>query len=93
MLIRQLKQKILVLDGAMGTMIQQLNLVEEEFRGASFIYHSQDTKGNNDTLNITYTNWTACHKLPININSDVYDENKSKSAQIESIRLGKIQVE
>jgi 5-methyltetrahydrofolate--homocysteine methyltransferase len=48
-----LRQKILVLDGAMGTMIQSLGLSEEDFRGKRFKDHPHDLKGNNDLLSIT----------------------------------------
>ena len=43
-----LQQRILVLDGAMGTMIQQLNLQEEDFRGEQFANFPIDLKGCND---------------------------------------------
>jgi 5-methyltetrahydrofolate--homocysteine methyltransferase len=52
-LISILRKRILVLDGAMGTMIQGYNLTEEDFRGNRFKDHSLDLKGNNDLLNIT----------------------------------------
>ena len=45
--------KILVLDGAMGTMIQQYQLREEDFRGARFANHPQDLKGCNEVLSLT----------------------------------------
>ena len=45
--------RILVLDGAMGTMIQQYGLREEDFRGARFANHSFDLKGCNDVLSLT----------------------------------------
>ena len=45
--------RILVLDGAMGTMIQQYGLREEDFRGARFANHSYDLKGCNDVLSLT----------------------------------------
>ena len=48
-----LKERILVLDGAMGTMIQRYNLLEEYFRGEQFRNHTCDLKGNNDLLSIT----------------------------------------
>ena len=48
-----LTEKILVIDGAMGTMIQQHNLTEEDFRGERFKNHPHDLKGNNDLLSIT----------------------------------------
>ncbi len=47
------KEKILVLDGAMGTEIQKYNLTEEDFRGSRFTDLPGQMKGNNDMLNIT----------------------------------------
>ena len=46
-------QNLLVLDGAMGTMIQQYLLREEDFRGARFAQHEGDLKGCNDLLSLT----------------------------------------
>jgi len=48
-----LKEKILVLDGAMGTMIQQYNFSEEDFRGERFKDFPVSVKGNNDLLSLT----------------------------------------
>lgn len=48
-----LKDRILVLDGAMGTMIQSLNLSETDYRGKQFANFHKDLKGNNDLLSIT----------------------------------------
>ena len=45
--------RILVLDGAMGTMIQQYQLREEDFRSVRFVNHSYDLKGCNDVLSLT----------------------------------------
>ncbi len=53
-LIRQLlKERILILDGAMGTMIQQYKLEEEDFRNEQLKDHPKPLKGNNDLLSIT----------------------------------------
>lgn len=48
-----LKEKIMVLDGAMGTMIQTYKLSEADYRGEKFADWKKDIKGNNDLLNIT----------------------------------------
>jgi 5-methyltetrahydrofolate--homocysteine methyltransferase len=48
-----LKQKVLVIDGAMGTMVQGYKLSEEEFRGERFKDHPKPLKGNNDLLCLT----------------------------------------
>ena len=52
-LLNMLEQKIIVFDGAMGTMIQQQALTEDDFRGSSFLEHPSPLKGNNDLLSIT----------------------------------------
>lgn len=48
-----LKERILIIDGAMGTMIQRHTLEEADFRGEKFKNHSHPVKGNNDLLSIT----------------------------------------
>jgi 5-methyltetrahydrofolate--homocysteine methyltransferase len=48
-----LEQRILILDGAMGTMLQRYSLTEEDFRGERFKAHSHDLKGNSDLLVLT----------------------------------------
>lgn len=48
-----LRERIMILDGGMGTMIQQHALSEEDFRGHEFKDHSKPLKGNNDLLSIT----------------------------------------
>ena len=50
---RLFASKIVVLDGAMGSMIQTFKLGEAEFRGAQFKSHAHDLKGNNDLLSLT----------------------------------------
>jgi 5-methyltetrahydrofolate--homocysteine methyltransferase len=52
-ILRLLKEEILILDGAMGTMIQKYPLTEEDFRGERFKDHNSPLKGNNDLLSIT----------------------------------------
>src|SRR5574343_98190 len=48
-----MRERILVLDGAMGTMIQRYKLTEADFRGTRFADHGKDLKGNNDLLQLT----------------------------------------
>ncbi|MFP6665529.1 MAG: methionine synthase [Deltaproteobacteria bacterium] len=48
-----LEKRILIYDGAMGTMVQTYGLSEEDFRGERFADHSHDLKGNNDLLSLT----------------------------------------
>ncbi len=49
----ELAKRILIIDGAMGTMIQRYNLQEEDYRGERFKDWHTDVKGNNDLLSIT----------------------------------------
>ena len=49
----EIKKRILVLDGAMGTMLQQYKFTEEDFRGERFKEYPTPLKGNNDLLSIT----------------------------------------
>ena len=50
---KALQERILVIDGAMGTMIQRYRLTEADYRGARFADWPSDLKGNNDLLCIT----------------------------------------
>ena len=50
---QELKNRILVLDGAMGTMLQEYKFTEEDFRGERFKYYPTPLQGNNDLLSIT----------------------------------------
>jgi 5-methyltetrahydrofolate--homocysteine methyltransferase len=52
-ILEEIKKRILVLDGAMGTMIQQYKLEEEDFRKGWFEDHKSSLKGNNDLLSLT----------------------------------------
>ena len=53
LLEQQLQQRILILDGAMGTMIQRYKLEEKDYRGERFADYAHDVKGNNDLLALT----------------------------------------
>src|SRR5437868_3270468 len=52
-LLRLAAERILVLDGAMGTMIQEMKLDEEGYRGARFDAWNREVRGNNDLLNLS----------------------------------------
>ena len=80
---KELKKKILVLDGAMGTMIQQQKLTEEEFRGERFKNYSCDLKGNNDLLSITKPEVIKnIHKQFIEAGADIIETNTFNSNKI-----------
>ena len=78
-----LEERILVLDGAMGTMIQKYNLSEEDFRGEKFKNHSCDLKGNNDLLSITRPDIIkAIHKEYLDAGADIIETNTFSSTAI-----------
>lgn len=71
-----LKQRILVLDGAMGTMIQRHPLIEEDFRGERFKDHQHPLKGNNDLLSITRPDIIKeIHRLYFEAGADIVETN------------------
>ncbi|CAI5536641.1 unnamed protein product [Closterium sp. Naga37s-1] len=71
-----MRQRILLLDGAMGTMIQRHKLREEDFRGDRWINHSNDLKGNNDILVITRPDVIeGIHTEYLDAGSDIIETN------------------
>jgi 5-methyltetrahydrofolate--homocysteine methyltransferase len=75
-LMDALDQRILVLDGAMGTMLQQYKLQEEDFRGERFANHDSDLKGNHDILNLTRPDVVkAVHAAYLEAGSDILETN------------------
>jgi 5-methyltetrahydrofolate--homocysteine methyltransferase len=78
-----LNERILVLDGAMGTMIQQLNLTEDDFRGDIFKNSDIDLKGCNDLLNLTRPDVVeSVHKAYLDIGADIIETNSFNSNAI-----------
>ena len=78
-----LKERILVLDGAMGTMIQRYKLQEEDFRGERFADHPVLLKGNNDLLNITHPEIIgAIHEKYLVAGADIIETNTFNSNRI-----------
>lgn len=71
-----LKERILVIDGAMGTMIQRYKLEEEDFRGERFKNHNFPLKGNNDILSITRPDIIkAIHRQYLEAGADIIETN------------------
>ncbi len=80
---KKLREKILVMDGAMGTEIQSKKLSEEDFRGNLFKDYSKDLKGNNDLLNLTQPEVIKeIHKSFLNKGSDFIQTNTFNSSSI-----------
>ena len=67
-------RRILVLDGAMGTMIQHRNLTEEDFRGGEFRDHPVRLQGNNDMLALTRPDVIASiHRAYLEAGADIIE--------------------
>jgi len=73
---QELQKRILIIDGAMGTMIQRYHLEEADFRGEHFRNHHSDLKGNNDLLNITRPDIIkAIHAEYLDAGADIIETN------------------
>ncbi len=78
-----LKERILVIDGAMGTMIQRYKLTEADYRGDRFKNWHCDVKGNNDLLNITQPQIIReIHKQYLDAGADIIETNTFSSTAI-----------
>ncbi|WP_305857939.1 methionine synthase [Balneatrix alpica] len=79
----QLSKRILVLDGGMGTMIQQYKLEEEDFRGERFANWHKDIKGNNDLLVLTKPDViSAIHRAYLDAGADILETNTFNATRI-----------
>ncbi len=73
---RALQERILVIDGAMGTMIQAEALEEADYRGERFADHPADVKGNNELLSLTRPDIIAkIHRLYLESGADIIETN------------------
>ena len=78
-----LQERILVIDGAMGTMIQRHKLTEEDYRGTRFANWHSDVKGNNDLLCITQPSIiTGIHLEYLEAGADIIETNTFSSTSI-----------
>ena len=84
MAIREiLKERILIIDGAMGTMIQRHKLEEADYRGERFKDWHTDVKGNNDLLSITQPDIIqGIHELYLEAGADIIETNTFSSTTI-----------
>lgn len=80
---KELENRVLVLDGAMGTMIQRYNLKEEDYRGKKFKDHNIDLKGNNDLLCLTKPSVIKeIHKAYLEAGADIIETNTFNANRI-----------
>ncbi len=95
-LSERLAREILVLDGAMGTMIQRYRLDEAAYRGERFRGHPVDLRGNNDLLSLTHPHLVAdIHQGFLDVGADVIETNTFNSTRIAQAdyRLGDLAFE
>src|SRR5690606_22309676 len=79
----QLRQRILILDGAMGTMIQSYKLNEQAYRGLRFAEHASDLKGNNDLLCLTQPQIISeIHEAYLAAGADIVETNTFNSTAV-----------
>jgi 5-methyltetrahydrofolate--homocysteine methyltransferase len=83
------QERILILDGAMGTMIQRFELGEEDFRSARFRDWQRDLKGNNDLLNLTQPQAIKdIHLAYLRAGADIIETNTFSSTRIAQADYG-----
>ena len=83
LLIQALNNRIVVIDGAMGTMIQGYELTEQDYRGARFKDHPSELKGNNDLLNLTRPDIVgAIHRAFLDAGADIIETNTFNGTEI-----------
>ena len=79
----ELKKRVLVIDGAMGSMIQQYKLTEKDFRGKRFADWHKDLQGNNDLLSITQPQIIkTIHKEYLKAGADIIETNTFSDTKI-----------
>ena len=84
-----LRERVVILDGPRGTMIQTLRLAESDFRGKRFKDHPHDLKGNNDLLNLTRPEIIAdIHRQFIEAGADIIGTNTFNSNRISQADYG-----
>ena len=80
---RTLEARVLLLDGAMGTMIQRYKLTEADFRGERFKDHSRDLRGNSDILILTRPDVIgAIHREYLEAGADIVETNTFSSTAV-----------
>ena len=78
-----MNERILILDGAMGSMLQQYKLQEHDFRGERFKDHPKDLRGNSDLLNLTRPDIvTTIHEKYLEVGADMIETNTFTSTSI-----------
>lgn len=88
-LLNESSKRILILDGAFGTMLQRQGLSEKDFRGERFLEHSIELKGNNDVLCLTKPESVlAIHREYLEAGADIIETNTFSSTTIAQAEYG-----
>ncbi|HNQ75257.1 MAG TPA: methionine synthase, partial [Pseudothauera hydrothermalis] len=88
-LCQQLARRILILDGGMGTMIQQYKLGEGDYRGTRFLDHPKDLKGNNDLLVLTRPDIIgAIHRAYLEAGADIVETCSFNATRVSQAEYG-----
>jgi len=86
---QEIKKRVLILDGAMGTMIQRYKLTEADFRGVRFPDHPRDLKGNNDLLSLTRPHIIReIHNAYLDAGADIIETNTFNANAISQADYG-----
>jgi 5-methyltetrahydrofolate--homocysteine methyltransferase len=84
-----LARRILILDGAMGTMVQRHGLAEADYRGERFAGHAKDLKGNNDLLCLTRPDVIAgIHAEYLAAGADILETNSFNATRVSQAEYG-----
>lgn len=88
-LLKESSKRILILDGAFGTMLQRQGLSEKDFRGERFLEHSVELKGNNDVLCLTKPESVlSVHREYLEAGADIIETNTFSSTTIAQAEYG-----
>src|SRR6202043_2161772 len=88
-IVEALDRRILILDGAMGTMVQQYKLQENDYRGNLFASHSTDLKNNNDILCLTRPEVIVqIHREYLEAGADIIETNTFNATTISQADFG-----
>lgn len=88
-LLKALEERILILDGAMGTVLQRHHLTEEDFRGDIFRSSEKELKGDNECLNLTRPELIrSIHQAYIDAGADIIETNSFNANRIQQKAFG-----
>ena len=88
-LLKAAHERILILDGAMGTLLQDLRLTEADYRSARFASHAKDLRGNQDILNLTQPDKIrAAHAAYLDAGADIVETNTFNATAVSQAEYG-----